>query len=166
MATVTLRRYKLSDAKKLYTILNNPQFIYFSVKPKSIAAEKEYLKKSKVKWKDNLTKDFAILYNGNLVGGIGLKIDQHRPYIGEVGYFIDELFWKNGIATKAVALVEEKAKALGISRITLLTDPRNKASIRVAQKSGFKKEGTMKKAVKDIHDKAKDVYLFAKIIKE
>jgi len=46
---ITLRKTKISDAKRLYEIINNSNFEFVSIKAPSIKAEREYLKKDLVK---------------------------------------------------------------------------------------------------------------------
>ena len=41
------------------------------------------------------------------MGGIGVRIDQHRTYIGEIGFFVDEPYWGKGIASAALEQLEE-----------------------------------------------------------
>ena len=107
---------------------------------------------------------FTILHKGEVIGGIGIKIDQHRKHIGEIGYFLDEVYWGRGITTKAVKMVEKKAiKEFKIKRLTIIMDPRNKASERVAIKAGYKKEGLMRGAVEQ-KGKLKDALLYAKVV--
>ncbi|MFT4343865.1 MAG: GNAT family N-acetyltransferase [Candidatus Woesearchaeota archaeon] len=160
---ITLRRHKLSDAKRFYEILTNPNFTYFSPKPKSVEEEYAFLKKLKGKWKEGIQRDYAIIHNTKVIGGCGLKFDIHRKFCAEVGYFVDEAYWGNGIAGKVVSLLEKEAKKLGIKRMTLITHTKNRASIRVAEKAGYKREGKMKDAIE--HKKGfHDAYLFAKIL--
>jgi [ribosomal protein S5]-alanine N-acetyltransferase len=47
------------------------------------------LKKNSDKKRKNIQHNFSIIYNNKLIGGIGVKIDQIRPHIAEIGYFID-----------------------------------------------------------------------------
>jgi len=66
------------------------------------------------------------------IGGIGVKINQHRSYIGEIGYFIDEAYWGQGIATEAVRLLEAICfEDLRMTRIELLMLPENIGSEKV-----------------------------------
>lgn len=102
---VTIRLQEVSDAEKFFNILNNPNFIYFDVNPATVEDEIEWLKQNPQRRKNNTEWNYAILYNNELVGGIGVKINFHRRYIGEIGYFIDEKFWNKGIATEAVKLL-------------------------------------------------------------
>jgi ribosomal-protein-alanine N-acetyltransferase len=161
---IELRKQKVSDAKRIFEILNNPNFIFFNAKPNDINAEKEYLRKSIEKSKNNIEHNYAILLNGKLVGGCGIKINQHRNFIGEIGYFLDEKYWGKGITTHAVKLLEKIGfNELNLTRIEILMDPKNKASEKVAIKNGYKKEGLMKKAIKNT-GKLYDAYLYAKIL--
>lgn len=163
MKKVEIRYQKISDAQRFYDILNNPNFIYFSAKPKSVQDEIKFLKKNTQKRKDNFEYNFSILYNKKLVGGAGIKIDQHQKHIGEIGYFVDEAYWGKGIAPQAVKLLEKIAfNKLKLRRLEIRMNPKNKASQKVALKAGYKKEGLLKKAF-NFNGRLVDCYLYAKI---
>ena len=160
---IELRFQRLSDAKRFYEILRNPNFKYFPAKPKSVKEEEKFLKGSAKRRRKKFGFDFAILYNGILIGAIGVKIDQHRKFIGEIGYFIDENYWGKGITTKAVKLLEKYAfQKLKLKRIEIIMNPKHKASEKVAIKAGYKKEGIMRK-VNELNGKLYDGCLYAKV---
>ncbi|MBU0596766.1 GNAT family N-acetyltransferase [Patescibacteria group bacterium] len=160
---VEIRRQRVSDAKRFFEILTNPNFIYFTANPKSMEDEKEWLRGNTLRRKQNFAHSFSILYKNDVAGGCGLKINQHRQHEGEVGYFVDEKYWGNGIATKAVKKLEKIGFGkLRLKRIIILMNPKNIASKKVAIKCGYKKEGLMKKAV-FAKGKYHDVYLYAKV---
>jgi [ribosomal protein S5]-alanine N-acetyltransferase len=160
---IQLRNQRISDAKRFFEILRNPKFIFFT-KPETLEHEKQYLRKNKEKRKNNFEYNYTILYNNQVVGGCGIKIDQHRTHIGEIGYFLDEKFWNKGITTKAVKLLEKIAfSKLKLKRIEILMNPKNLASEKVAIKCNYKKEGTKKKAIKE-KGKLLDAHLYAKIV--
>jgi ribosomal-protein-alanine N-acetyltransferase len=163
MKDVALRYQRVSDAKRFYEILCNPKFKFFGPNPKSLKEEVDYLKKTKQKRKDNYSHEFTILYKNKIVGGTGIKIDQHRKFIGEIGYFIDETYWRKGIATKAVKILEKIGfEKLKLKRIEIVMNPKNKASVRVAVKNKYKREGLMKKKVVG-RDGYQDCYMYAKV---
>lgn len=165
MPKITIRNQSVNDAKKYYEILNNPNFIYFPSKPTSLAAEKDWLRKNPERRKNNFAWNYTILFNGKVVGGIGIKINQHRQYVGEIGYFLDEAYWGQGLTTAAVKLVEKEGfNKLGLARIEILMQPANKASVKVAIKSGYQKEGLLKKAIKGTDGKMKDALIYAKVL--
>jgi ribosomal-protein-alanine N-acetyltransferase len=85
---------------------------------------------------------FAIDVNGNVVGGIGLeKMD---GYEAEIGYWLGEKYWGQGIMTSALDLVTEYAFAeLGLGKISAYVFPSNKASMRVLEKAGYQFMGRL-----------------------
>jgi RimJ/RimL family protein N-acetyltransferase len=163
MTKIEIRAQKVSDAKRFFEILNNGDFVYFPAKPESLEAEKECLRKNRAWRKDNFKHNYAILYRGNVVGGIGAMINQHHTDIGEIGYFVDRNFWGKGIAPQAVKLIESECFGkLNLHRIEVVIDKKNKASIRVAEKAGYKKEGIQRGNILN-NGKYNDAYLFAKL---
>jgi len=159
---VSIHPQKVSEAKRFYEILNNPNFRFFAPAPKSVEAEVEWIKKSKEKAKKNIEYSYSIICDGEVVGGAGIKIDQQRPHVMELGAFIDEAYWGKGITPKVIGLLEKIAWQKGAVRIELRMDIENKASERVAIKSGYKKEGLLKKAFQSKRGYV-DNYLYAKV---
>jgi ribosomal-protein-alanine N-acetyltransferase len=162
---IQLRKPVLSDAKRYLEILSHPEFHYFPAKPKTVKEERDFLRKLKKLEKDGFEYNFAVMANGRHVGGAGIKINRQYPYICEVGYFVDRKYWNRGISTKAVALLEKFiAEKPDIVRIEIFMAKENAGSEKVAIKSGYQKEGLMKKRLK-IGNTFHDCYLYAKILK-
>ena len=81
--------------------------------------------------------------NDALLGGLNIDIDLPHA-IGEVGYRVNADARGRGVATAALGLAVAWAfDALRLSRLDLGADTRNAASLRVAAKSGFRREGTL-----------------------
>ncbi len=99
--------------------------------------------------------------SGEVVGGIGLnRIWQH---CAEIGYWLGEKYWGQGITTQAVKLVTKYGfEKLGLRRIYAFVFIWNKASAKVLEKSGFKYEGRLKKHAKK-GNRFLDDFLYAKI---
>lgn len=153
----------VKDAADFLRILKNPNFIYFFVNVNSLAEEKAALRRNTERRKNNESWNYTFLYKNKVVGGGGIRINRTRPYIGEIGYFLEEKYWGRGLTTAAVKLMEQEGfNKLGLSRIEILMRPENKASEKVAIKNGYKKEGHLKKYVKDRNGKLHNVYLYAK----
>ena len=53
----------------------------------------------------------------------------------------EKKFWNKGYGTKAMKLLLEKAKQLGIKKIFLDVNPGNERAIRMYEACGFKKKG-------------------------
>ena len=95
------------------------------------------------------------------VGRIDLGGFTNRE-VGEVSYYIWEKYWGQGFAAEALqSVVEFGFNDLGLERIQAVLDVRNHASERVLVKTGFEKEGLLRKY--PLGKSIADVYMFAKI---
>lgn len=162
---IKIRPQKVSDAKRFFEILNNDNFLYFQARPKTVKEEVKFLKKNPGWRKKNFAHNFTILRGKEVIGACGIHVNQHRQHIGEIGYFVEEKYWGQGVASQAVKLLEKIGFGkLKLRRIEILMDPRNKASEKVAIKTGYKKEGVMKKVVFSKRLQTyRDCYLYAKV---
>lgn len=163
MPKITIKPQKVSEAKRFYEILSNPNFVFLRVRMKNVNDEIKWMKQNAKKRRKNIEHNYTIFFGKEIVGGIGMKINQHRKYVGEIGYFIDEKHWGMGIATAAVKQLEKIGfSKLKLKRIEIIMNTRHPASEKVAIKCGYKKEGTMKKAI-ETDGKLFDAYLYAKV---
>ncbi|MGV8162049.1 MAG: GNAT family N-acetyltransferase [Candidatus Nanoarchaeia archaeon] len=160
---ITLRPQKLSDAKRFYEILSVKDYPYFKGSD-SLEDQINYMKDRAINEKKfKLTKNYSILLEGKVVGACGVKIDYHRPFLGEIGYFIDKEHWGKGIATEAVRQLEKICfNELKLKRIEIRMNPKNCPSERIAIKLGYTKEGFLKKSFK-LGNKFHDDLLYAKV---
>jgi ribosomal-protein-alanine N-acetyltransferase len=104
---------------------------------------------------------FAIDVGGEAVGCVGLSdVEVHKA---EVGYWLAEPFWGQGIATQALRLATRYAfNELGLRRVFASAFTFNKASVRVLEKAGYKYEGCLRKnEIKD--GRLLDTLMYAKI---
>jgi RimJ/RimL family protein N-acetyltransferase len=93
--------------------------------------------------------NLAIDMDGACIGGIGLILNSDvYVYSAEIGYWLGEPFWNQGIATEAVRqMIEYCFYYFDIIRIYAEVFEINKASMRVLEKNGFYLEGVRRKAV-------------------
>lgn len=93
-------------------------------------------------WRDGTWAVFVILdvVGGDLVGGANLRIGEFDS--AEVSYYLGCSARGRGYATRTVLLLARWAfDDLGIQRLELRAHPDNDASIRVAERAGFTREG-------------------------
>ncbi|MGD1848964.1 MAG: GNAT family N-acetyltransferase [Salibacteraceae bacterium] len=86
---------------------------------------------------------FAIDIAGEAVGGIGIhpQTDIHRQN-AELGYWLAEPFWGQGIISKAIGeMVDFAFSTLNINRVFARPFGTNVASQKVLEKNGFTLEG-------------------------
>ena len=91
---------------------------------------------------------FAIEVDGEAAGGIGLEIgDDIERRSAEIGYWLGEVQWGRGITTAAVrALTGYGFEALDLTRIFAVPFVDNSASMRVLERCGYAREGTMRRS--------------------
>ena len=78
---------------------------------------------------------------GLFAGDCGLFIDPADGRLARIGYTLARPLWGRGLATEAVKRLTGFAfDRFNLHRITASVDPRNVASCRVLEKSGFRKE--------------------------
>lgn len=150
MKNVILRPLKMEDAPKMAELANNEK-ISINLRdgfphPYTLKDAEEFINQF---GQHNQMKVFAIEYNGEYAGNIGLHTgeDVYRRS-AEIGYFLGEPYWNKGIMTEAVRQMTAYGfKNLNIVRIHTGIFDYNKASQRVLEKCGFKKEAVLEKAI-------------------
>lgn len=85
--------------------------------------------------------------SGLFIGDCGLRIMEADARLAQIGYTIAKANWNRGFATEAVtALVAHAFATLPLHRITASADPRNAASCRVLERSGFTREALFRQS--------------------
>jgi len=106
---------------------------------------------------------FAIDVAGEAVGGLGFELgtDVER-YSAEVGYWLGEEFWGQGICTAVLKVATKYAiEAYDLNRIFALSFNENLPSMRVLEKAGYSEECVMRRsAFKDGRFVDQVVYAF------
>ena len=108
--------------------------------------------------------NLAIEVASQPVGGIGFMAgtDVER-FSAEVGYWLSERHWGNGIATEALMLVTEYAFThLNMLRLFALPFADNEPSVRVLEKAGYIREGVLRSSSVKF-GKPRDQLLYARI---
>lgn len=163
----TIRDWHEDDATSIARYANNKK-IWINLRdafpyPYSLANAKAFI--SRAMQLEPRTY-FAIATEQEAIGSIGLVPGQdvHR-FTAELGYWLAEPFWNNGIMTKAVSALSEYAfEGLGLYRVFAEPYITNTASARVLEKSGFVLEGVLRaNAFKE--GRVLDQYIYAKLSK-
>ena len=163
---IQLRVWQKDDAQQLAAIANNKN-IWSNVldsfpSPYTIMDALQWINKESTA--QPVTK-FAIEFQGNVVGGIGMILndDVYRNTV-ELGYFVGETFWGKGIATNAIqTIVEHIQKNYSVNRVMARVYAYNKASMKALQKAGFHLEGIQEKAAIK-NNLLLDVFVWVKFI--
>jgi [ribosomal protein S5]-alanine N-acetyltransferase len=144
---IILRPWSISDASELAEIANNKNIAdnlrdLFPF-PYSVKDARNWLK---MILPGNLPpRNFAITADKHLVGSIGIvpKVDIYRKNV-EIGYFLAEKYWGQGIASKAIKAVTSYAfNEFDIVRVYAEPFADNIQSRRALEKAGFALEATL-----------------------
>lgn len=161
-----LRPYRSGDAADVAKNINNPKIakgLATVPYPYSLNEAKKWLRKVVAANRKKSGKIIrAIVIDGEVVGSLGGDIhkDGHKMTFG---YWLAERYWGQGIATEAVkAFTDYYFKKNKLKRVEAEVFLFNKASIRVLEKNGFQKEGTLRKNRKK-GNRIVDTHIFAKI---
>ena len=160
-----IRSWEMDDAPAIVKYANNKK-IWRNLRdafphPYTLSDAEDFLVKVKAHDPECV---FAISNKSEAIGGIGMVIgeDVHR-YSAELGYWLAEPFWNQGIMTQAVKRTVEYAFAnLNLYRIYAEPFEGNDASVRVLEKAGFQYEGRLRTSVYK-NEKLLDQLLYAKI---
>jgi len=144
----TLRPWTLNDLESVSKHANNPKITQNMSDgfPNSIEKWKTFI--------EFATSSKDILYlvidiNGEAIGSIG--VSPKKDYMqknAELGYWLSEEYWGQGIITKAIKEIVKLAfNKFDIERIYATPFEKNYASHRALEKAGFKLEARFSKIV-------------------
>ncbi|MBS1745588.1 MAG: GNAT family N-acetyltransferase [Bacteroidetes bacterium] len=163
---IHLRPWKKEDAAQLALIANNKK-IWNNVRdslphPYTLKDAQNWIAHCKTQ---KPVMNFAVIYQSALTGSIGCvaKDDIYKKNM-ELGYFIGEAFWNNGIATEAVRiLLNYIEKQFDVVRVYAEVYAHNKASMQVLRNNGFYLETIRRKNVFK-NKELMDEYVWVKIL--
>lgn len=144
---------QLDQAQDLYEIYGDPQTMAYMQQPcvaDSIACEelikkwqKDFDEKRGIRWAITRKEDPR-----RLIGTFALHYWSQVNQSIEMGADVNKGYWGQGIISEIVGPVLDFAFTnLFINRIELRCDPRNRASIKIAEKFGMRREGVLEEYV-------------------
>jgi ribosomal-protein-alanine N-acetyltransferase len=168
LGEIEMRQIVPEDIEHFYAYITNDavkKFLSESDIPTSIEnASKELMYwgrlfniRSSVYWAIGLKS------NGRIIGTGGFNYWNKEQKRTEISYDIAHDYWGKGYATAAVkAMVDFAFSKMKINRIQATVAIHNIASIKVLEKSGFKKEGLMSN-YGVLEGESKDFYMYGKV---
>lgn len=126
----------------------------------SSRAVSEYAAGCEKSWQEGTGWDWVIFFEGQVAGAIGLNRFDEMWRSCNVGYWIRSDLAGCGLATEAGrAVVDFAFEEVRVNRLELVADVDNAASLRVAEKLGFRFEGTKREGA-SLEGRGVDVHLF------
>ena len=155
---VSLRPWEEGDAAAVYEACQDPEIQHWVP-----VIPRPYTREDAVAFVTGALElgphQFAVVENGNVVGSIGMGV---RAQIGHIGYWCASAARGRGITTTALWLLSRYALGeLGLERLELVTDPDNRASQRVAEKVGYRREGVLRSHIRHPDGRLRDSVMFS-----
>jgi RimJ/RimL family protein N-acetyltransferase len=138
---LVLRKMEMADVDDLMGIFSDPVVMRYYPATKSRREAEEWVRWTLGSYGDHgFGQWVAILKDsGEFAGQCGLTVQQveGKPEV-EIGYLFLRKFWGRGLATEAaIAARNYGFDTLGYRRLVSIIDPGNRASRRVAEKTGL-----------------------------
>ena len=149
---VSLRPWTLDDVPAVAAACDESEiarWIHQIPNPYGEQDAREYVLGTQAAWCEGTGAFFAVveLADQRLAGSIAIRMIDAEAATVEVGYWTAALARGRGLTTRALVLVSRWAlDVVGAKRIQLRADVRNVASLRVAEKAGYRREGTLRAA--------------------
>jgi RimJ/RimL family protein N-acetyltransferase len=147
--SVLLRPYRREDTSALAAACGDPEIPRWTTIPSPYTEgdAREFVSRCEGDRKTGRELALAIVEPGDgaLLGGCGLARFDWVERRVEIGYWVAREQRRRSIGTRAVGLLSRwTLTSLGMERVELLTDPANEASIGLAERAGFKREGLLR----------------------
>lgn len=133
---------------------------------KNAEQEFDFLRNAEKGWKKQTkaTHGMYLRTNGDFVGVCSMFDIDWDDETGEIGYWLDPKYAKQGYMSEAVNAVAKEFFDMGFQRIIIKANPENIASCKTAEKCGFVREGIMRNCCFNLGlNKREDLALYAKV---
>tara|TARA_R110000824_G_scaffold118960_2_gene271465 strand:- start:86199 stop:86774 length:576 start_codon:yes stop_codon:yes gene_type:complete len=168
---LVLRDFKKSDLKAVHAYSALEEVARYMVwGPNTLAQSKEaiegFLDDQRTPERRIFDVAVTLKPKREVIGGVGVRVIDRYNLTGEIGYTLHPDFWGYGLAQEAArAMLDAGFNALGLQRIVATCDQRNKASARVLERLGMRREGVFRGS-KIIQGEWRDEYLYAMLAED
>lgn len=148
---IALRAFEDADVEALVSSSNDPLVqLYTRVPtPYTVDDARDFVTGAPARrlFDESLDLAVAAREDDRLLGAIGIIVDRHDEARAEIGYWVCPDDRGRGIAARALMLLSRWAlEEARFVRLDLQAAVANEASIRVAERCGFVREGTLREA--------------------
>lgn len=164
-ASFRLRAWQPDDVPAVVAAYADPDIQRWHLESMDEAEAAHWIARWAVRWRNETDASWAITdaTSGTVLGRVGLRgvhLDEGR---GEVAYWVLAPARGRGVATRAVEVITDWAfEEIGLHRLDLLHSVHNRASCRVATRTGFALEGVLRDFLRH-HDGWHDMHMHGRI---
>ncbi|BCJ32733.1 acetyltransferase [Actinocatenispora thailandica] len=143
-----MRPWRADDAPALALAYQDPAIQRWHARSMDEAEAADWIRQRARRWSAETGADWAVTAGQALVARIGLRTVDLTEGHAEVAYWTLPVARGHGVAGRALRRLTRWCGAeVGLHRLELLHAVENTASCRVAEKSGYRYEGTLRQAV-------------------
>ncbi|MYA34279.1 MAG: GNAT family N-acetyltransferase [Gemmatimonadales bacterium] len=158
-ARLLLRPHRLEDVDDIFEFARDPEWGRYLTAPMPYLREHavEFVE-DRIRTSRDLWPVWAMVLEERVVGGIGIEIDVDYA-TGALGYSLAREHWGRGLTAEAArAVVDWAFRERGLAKVYAYADARNTASLRVMEKLGMTREGTLRGHRTLREERVDDVY--------
>lgn len=166
-----LRELRADDENDIHEYASDPEVVRLMIwGPNTRDLTREFLDRSlqaQTQWpRPEVGLAIELKSERHLIGSIGLRLKDEANRTADIGYVLNRKYWGRGYMTESArAILEVAFKHLKLHRVWATCDTRNRASYRVMERLGLRREGLF---VKNAMEKGewRDTYLYAILAEE
>jgi [ribosomal protein S5]-alanine N-acetyltransferase len=163
---LTVRPWRASDVPRLVEAYQDEAIQRWHGRSMTEDEARQWVASWRERWAEETGADWAVTEHDVAIGRIGLRRLNLAEGIGEVAYWVLPVARGRAVATRSLTAVTAwMFGEIGLNRIELVHSTRNHSSCRVAAKTGYAYEGTMRRHA--LHaDGWHDMHLHARLREE
>lgn len=147
---LVLRDFEADDWQAMLRIEGDAETVRWqSYAPRTEDDCRAYIARDLASREDRTCFDLAVVLaeTGAFVGRVGLDVKKPERAIGELWFVLDRALWGRGLMPEAAkAMLDLGFRELGLHRIFLDCDPRNRGAVRLAEKLGMTREAHLRES--------------------
>ncbi len=163
---LSLRQPMDADVSAIFEYASDPEVTHHLVwrRVTDSAQVREYLTKCQASWANGSEHTWFVaeLVNDRVIGAVAARM---RGAEAEIGFVLNRGVWNLGYMTEAAAAIVNWLLSIpSIERISATCDAENLRSVRVLEKLGLTRQGTVPAGMirPNISDKPRESYVYAK----
>jgi ribosomal-protein-alanine N-acetyltransferase len=164
---VLLREFTQEDLPMVLDLATDPYVPLIGTLPARATPEEglSWIDRNRRRWAEGAGFSFAVAEasTGRAVGGAGLWLRELASGRGSAGYSIAPSARRRGLATDALTALTAFAWSVpGLLRVELHIEPWNRASVRTAERAGYRREGLLRSHL-EIGGRPRDMLCYAAV---
>lgn len=145
---IVLRRYFDTPLEVLHALIHRNiehlgRFLPWAKSDYSLGGVKEFLETARQRWGEGGDHGYAVFYNDELAGAVGVKGFESPVRAVSLGYWLSSHMEGRGIMTRSVdALIRLAFDTYGMNQAVIRAVPHNRRSRAIPERLGFIQTGT------------------------